>query len=402
METKEETEPKKVFYRVIIVTGIIVVAFNLRPSITSVGPLIGTIRDQLGLSNWSAGMLTSLPLIAFAVMSPLVAKLSNRFTNERVMLLGLFMLFIGITLRSMTIISLLFAGTLLIGLGIAICNVLLPSVIKEKFPMQVALMTSIYSTAMGIFAATASGLSVPIAEGLHLGWQVALIVWAIPALLGIIIWIYLAKQSTDHYRVFYQPIIEQKRIWRSPLAWQVAAFMGFQSFLFYVTISWMPEILQAYGISAAAAGWMLSFLQFIGLPASFIVPVLAGKYRSQHGIVLAMGLFSIIGYTGLLLGKSNIVMVVSIILIGFSLSGTFALALTLLGMRARNGKQAAQLSGMAQSFGYVLAAIGPFLIGYLYDKTQTWDIPLLTLISVAIIVVVFGFGAGRDKYVFDE
>ncbi|MGX4668733.1 CynX/NimT family MFS transporter [Cerasibacillus sp. JNUCC 74] len=402
MEIKEETEQKKVFYRVIIVTGIIVVAFNLRPSITSVGPLIGTIRDQLGLSNWSAGMLTSLPLIAFAVMSPLVAKLSNRFTNEQVMLLGLFILFIGITLRSMTIISLLFAGTLLIGLGIAICNVLLPSVIKEKFPMQVALMTSIYSTTMGIFAATASGLSVPIAEGLHLGWQVALIVWAIPALLGIIVWIYLAKQSTDHYRVSYQPIIEQKQIWRSPLAWQVAAFMGFQSFLFYVTISWMPEILQAYGISAAAAGWMLSFLQFIGLPASFIVPVLAGKYRSQHGIVLAMGLFSIIGYTGLLLGKSNIVMVVSIILIGFSLSGTFALALTLLGMRARNGKQAAQLSGMAQSFGYVLAAIGPFLVGYLYDKTQTWDIPLLTLISVAIIVVVFGFGAGRDKYVFDE
>jgi MFS transporter, CP family, cyanate transporter len=402
LEIKEETEQKKVFYRVIIVTGIIVVAFNLRPSITSVGPLIGTIRDQLGLSNWSAGMLTSLPLIAFAVMSPLVAKLSNRFTNEQVMLLGLFILFIGITLRSMTIISLLFTGTLLIGLGIAICNVLLPSVIKEKFPMQVALMTSIYSTTMGIFAATASGLSVPIAEGLHLGWQVALIVWAIPALLGIIVWIYLAKQSTDHYRVSYQPIIEQKQIWRSPLAWQVAAFMGFQSFLFYVTISWMPEILQAYGISAAAAGWMLSFLQFIGLPASFIVPVLASKYRSQHGIVLAMGLFSIIGYTGLLLGKSNTVMVVSIILIGFSLSGTFALALTLLGMRARNGKQAAQLSGMAQSFGYVLAAIGPFLVGYLYDKTQTWDIPLLTLISVAIIVVVFGFGAGRDKYVFDE
>lgn len=149
MEIKEETEQKKVFYRVIIVTGIIVVAFNLRPSITSVGPLIGTIRDQLGLSNWSAGMLTSLPLIAFAVMSPLVAKLSNRFTNEQVMLLGLFILFIGITLRSMTIISLLFTGTLLIGLGIAICNVLLPSVIKEKFPMQVALMTSIYSTTMG-------------------------------------------------------------------------------------------------------------------------------------------------------------------------------------------------------------------------------------------------------------
>jgi MFS transporter, CP family, cyanate transporter len=98
--------------------------------------------------------------------------------------------------------------------------------------MQVALMTSIYSTTMGIFAATASGLSVPIAEGLHLGWQVALIVWAIPALLGIIVWIYLAKQSTDHYRVSYQPIIEQKQIWRSPLAWQVAAFMGFQSFLF--------------------------------------------------------------------------------------------------------------------------------------------------------------------------
>ncbi|GAA0437106.1 CynX/NimT family MFS transporter [Virgibacillus salarius] len=402
MEMHQSKEQTTNVYRFLLVFGIIIVAFNLRPSITSVGPIIGTIRDSLGLSNGSAGLLTSLPLIAFAVMSPIVPKLGNRLTNERVMLLGLILLFIGISIRSLSTVFLLFSGTLLIGIGIAICNVLLPGVIKEKYPARVAVMTSIYSTAMGIFAATASGLSVPIAQGLGLGWQVALFVWATPALIGIGVWVYLVRRNPTKQQVYHFESAADNRIWKSSLAWQVAAFMGFQSFLFYVTISWMPEILHDYGISIAAAGWMLSFLQFIGLPASFLVPVLAGKFKSQRGLVLAMGFCSVSGYTGLLLGESIVVMVISTILIGFALSGTFALALTLLSMRARTGKQAAELSGMAQSCGYVLAAFGPIVIGYLYDVTHSWNIPLVTLISVALIVVLFGMGAGRDKYVFDE
>ncbi|WP_042222399.1 CynX/NimT family MFS transporter [Oceanobacillus manasiensis] len=395
-------ENKQKLSQFLIIAGIIVVAFNLRPAITSVGPLISTIRDELGMSNWSVGLLTSLPLVAFAIMSPLIPRIANRYTNERVMLAGLVILLIGISVRSFSLISLLFLGTLLVGIGIAICNVLLPGVIKEKFPLKVAFMTSVYSTSMGIFAAAASGLSIPLANNIGLGWQWALTVWALPALVGIFIWASLNKQekATKSMKVAFVTS-ENNAIWKSALAWQVAAFMGLQSFLFYVTISWLPEILHQYGLSMSAAGWMLSIMQLVGLPASFLVPVIAGKLKSQRPIVIVNGVLSITGYTGLLMGESYLVMSISTVLIGITLSGTFALALTFLGMRAKDAKQAAALSGMAQSLGYLLAAVGPLLIGLLYDLTHSWSIPLLFLIGVSSCVVLFGMGAGRNKYVLE-
>ncbi|SEP89505.1 MFS transporter, CP family, cyanate transporter [Virgibacillus subterraneus] len=396
------TDNQKNLYRFLLIAGIIIVAFNLRPAITSVGPLIGIIRDDVGLSNWSAGILTSLPLVAFAVMSPVAPKLGNRFSNERTLIAGLILLLFGITVRSFPFAALLFIGTLFVGLGIAICNVLLPGVVKEKFPTKVALMTSVYSTAMGIFAATASGLSIPFARGLNMGWQFALIIWTVPAIVGIIIWMYLSKKNKADNDVEMQYVtVSDNRMWKSPLAWQVACFMGLQSFMFYVTISWLPEILHDYGVSMGTAGWMLSFMQFIGLPASFFVPMIAGRFKSQRGIVLVMTTCALGGYGGLLIGKSYAVMVISTILIGITLSGSFALALAFLGMRARNSRQAAELSGMAQSLGYTLAAVGPMFIGYLYDVTHVWTVPLLTLIGVALLVMVFGMGAGRNRYVLD-
>lgn len=389
-------------HRILLIAGIVIAAINLRPAITSVGPLIGTIRDDIGLSNWSAGILTSLPLIAFAVLSPIVPKLGNRYTNNIIMLAGLIILFIGISIRSLSFVFFLFLGTLFAGLGIAICNVLLPAVIKDKFPAKVGLMTSIYSTTMGIFAATASGVSVPIASGLGFGWQIALIVWAIPAVIGIIIWLYLVKKPEPHEKKEMKFITNNdNRMWKSSLAWQVAAFMGLQSFLFYVTISWLPEILHHYGLTLTAAGWMLSFTQFVGLPASFIVPVLAGKFSTQRPIVITLGILSVLGYGGLLVGQSMIVMVISTILIGLSLSGSFALALTFLGLRARNARHASELSGMAQSLGYVLAATGPMFIGYLFDLTSAWTVPLLTMMIVTALVTLFGLGAGRNKFVLE-
>lgn len=390
-------------YQVMLIAGIVTVAFNLRPAITSVGPLIGTIRDDLGLSNWSAGMLTSLPLIVFAIMSPIIPKLANRYTNELVLLAGLFVLLTGIATRSLSVVFLLFAGTILIGIGIAICNVLLPGVIKDKFPGKVGLMTSIYTTTMGIFAATASGVSVPLAEGIGLGWQNALLFWGIPTLLGLFVWIYLSRNRKPEKDMPVAHIQSgNSNIWLAPLAWQVACFMGLQSFLFYVTISWLPEILHDYGLSMTMAGWMLFFTQLIGLPASFLVPMIADKFASQRFIVVIMGTAAVSGYTGLLIGQSYFIMIISIILIGVALSGNFALALSFLGIRARTAREAAELSGMAQSIGYLLAAIGPMFIGYLFDLTHAWTVPLFTLLIITVLVILFGLGAGRDKYVFDK
>lgn len=390
-------------YRFLLYVGIIIMAFNLRPAITSVGPVVGLIRDDVGLSNWSVGVITSLPLLAFASISPLAPKIGHRYTNERAMLIGLFLLLFGIGIRSVTSVTLLYIGTFLVGMGIAICNVLLPGIIKEKFPQKVELMTGVYSFSMNAVAAIASGLSIPIATGLGLGWQVALLVWIIPVFLAILAWAYLSRfrKRKEREHVSQQVNTHDSRIWKSLLAWQITCFMGFQSFLFYVTISWLPEILHNYGVSIATGGWMLSFMQVVGLPFSFLVPVIAGRFRSQSWLVCLLGVLDIIGYTGLLFGQSYGVMVVSVILIGIGLGSGFPLALTLLGMRTRSAHKASDLSGMAQSLGYLLAAVGPILIGFLYDIAHTWTISLVILIVFALIMTVFGSLSGRDKYVLD-
>lgn len=380
------------------------VAMNLRPGMTAVGPLLGVIRDDLQLANWSAGLLTSLPLLAFAFISPLVPKLGIHLTNERAIVFGLLLLVIGIAVRSTAIIFFLFLGTILVGLGIAICNVLLPGVVKEKFPAKVALMTSVYSTTMGIFAAISSGLSIPFASDLNWGWQLSLAFWIIPALFGIVVWLFLSNQNKKHSKVEVRYVTSSKnRIWQSPLAWQVALYMGLQSTLFYVSVSWLPEIYHSNGIDLNQAGWLLSYTQLIGMPVSFIVPVIAGKMRSQQAIVLTMGFFSLSGLAGLLLfGHHYIVLLVSTTLLGISLGGTFALALTYLGIRAKTSTDAAELSGMAQSVGYTCAAFGPVMIGFIFDLTGNWTVPLIVLLIINIFIILFGYGAGRDRFVFQE
>lgn len=403
-ETERTLDQSKKMYKALIVLGIVIVAFNLRPGMTSVGPLIGTIRDDVGLANWGAGLLTSLPLIAFAIVSPIVPRMSQRWTNELTMVFGLLIIVIGILTRSLAIVPLLFLGTVLVGLGIAVCNVLLPGVVKEKFPDKAPLMTSVYSTTMGILAAVASGLSVPLAHRLGLGWQLSLVVWIIPAIIGAFIWLYIYKKSKQHQGDQDKIVTEfttKGSIWRDRLAWQVALFMGLQSSLFYITISWLPEIFQSNGLDRQTAGWLLSYTQLIGMPASFLVPVIAGKMRSQRSLVIILGVFAWLGFGGLLLEQSLVITILSTTFIGIMLGGAFALALTFLAVRARTAINAGMLSGMAQSIGYLIAALGPVFMGYLYDLNESWTIPLFVLLVITCFVVLFGLGAARDKYVLE-
>jgi MFS transporter, CP family, cyanate transporter len=397
LESKANTKSTYIYF---FITGIVLIAFNLRPAITSLGPLVGLIQEDVGLAHWSAGLLMSLPLVVFAIMSPLVPKIANRLTNELTLIIGLTFLLIGIAIRSIPMTFFLFTGTLLAGLGIAIGNVLLPAVVKDKFPHKFGLMTSVYSTSMGLVASLASGISVPLAMNLNLGWQGAQIIWTIPVVVAILVWVFLRKYNVrDSGALQPKKGSTAKGMWGTPLAWQIAIFMGFQSFLFYVTISWLPEILHSHGMSMETAGWLLSFTQLVGLPASFFIPVLAGRSQSQVKIAFMLGMCSIVGYSGLLLGSSYPMLIVSIALIGFALGGAFPLALSYIGLRARNANQAAELSGMTQSTGYILAAVGPLFIGYLYDMEHSWTIPILTLIFVSVVVVVFGMMSGRNRYV---
>ncbi|MBU9720636.1 MULTISPECIES: CynX/NimT family MFS transporter [Bacillaceae] len=386
--------------KIVLLLGILFVAFNLRPAITSVGPLVGEIRFDLGISNSEAGLITTLPLLSFAVFSLVAPKLGIRFGNEIMIFAGLIALLSGIMIRSTGLLSTLFIGTALVGVGIAISNVLLPSIVKNHYPHKIGLITGVYTTSMSTFAALGSGISFPISQGLQLGWRNALLVWSILAVIAIIIWIPQLKSNKKVENTTKDINSRLNNIWRSPLAWQVTIYMGLQSFLFYCMIAWLPEILSGSMLSISAAGWMISIMQIAGLPMTFLTPVFADRFRDQRGIVVFIGVLYIIGISSLLFLESTFTIILGVIFIGLGQGASISLALTMIGLRAASGKEAAELSGMAQSVGYALAAIGPVLIGYLIDLTGSGIVPLYVFCGIAVLLVIAGLGAGRNKTIF--
>ncbi|MGO4887636.1 CynX/NimT family MFS transporter [Anaerobacillus sp. MEB173] len=400
LESISESQQELSVGKLLFILGIIFVSFNLRPSITAVGPLIGSITLDLHISNTSAGLLTTLPLLAFAIVSPIAPKIGKSLGNETTIFLALIILTVGIFIRSAGFISSLFIGTALLGISIAIVNVLLPGIIKQRFPLKIGILTAVYTTSMGIMAALASGFSIPLATNMGLGWQKSLSFWAILATLTLLVWLPQLQKSFHRVEL---PIVKsvKRSIWRSAIAWQVTLFMGFQSFIFYCLIAWLPAILSSRGLDVSTGGWMLALMQFAGLPATFFVPIIAGRLSNQKGIVIAIGIFYITAFTGLLISGNTLLITLFIILIGLAQGAGISLALTLFGLRTKNGIEAANLSGMAQSIGYLLAAIGPIIIGHLFDHFLHWTPGLLVLLSVTIALVVVGLGAGRNKFIFE-
>lgn len=382
-----------------MLVGILLLAANLRPAITSVAPLIGTIRDETGISNGTAGLLTALPLLAFGALSPVVPWAGRRFGTGGALLGGMVLLAAGILLRSAGPAVALFAGTVVVGGAIAVGNVLLPSLVKREFPGRVGIMTSVYTTTIGIVAAFAAGISFPLYSLDGLDWRGALALWAIPALLGAAAWAFVITTLRRNGPPAASPVVRVARrgagLLRSPLAWQVTMFMGLQSLAYYATLTWLPEILRAEGVSVAGAGWLLALSQFIAIPAMTVAPVIAGRMPSQRAVVTtAVGLAGA-GTLGLLVAGDTAAWF-WILLLGLGQGACFALALTFFALRAPDPERAAALSGMAQSIGYLFSASGPFFFGVLRDVTGGWDVPLLMLLAIIACLLVAGLGAARD------
>ena len=378
--------------------GFVLLAANLRPALTSVAPLIGQIRSDTEISNGVAGLLTTLPLLAFSVLSPVAPRLARWFGTERMLLVSMLVLAAGILLRSAGEVATLFLGTAILGAAIAVGNVLLPSLVKREFPERVGLMTSIYSAALGFSAAIAAGASFPIAQQTAIGWQASLALWALLALVAAAAWL---PQIRSARRASASTETSQgvSGLWRSPLAWQVTLFMGLQSLAYYVVLTWLPEILQEVGgMSASLAGWMLALAQVVGIASMFLAPVLADRRPSQYGIVLVAVTLAGAGTLGLLVAASTAT-ALWVVLLGLGQGACFSLALTFFALRAPDSEHSAALSGMAQSMGYLLAMVGPFLFGVLRDVTQAWTVPLVLLFAVAVCLLITGLGAARDVHV---
>ena len=378
----------------LLLLGIILIATNLRAPITSVGPLVGIITEDLHLSGAQAGLITTVPLIAFAIISPLAPKLARKFGTEKTILGALLFLILGLGIRYIPTIPSLFLGTMILGCGIAVGNVLIPSIVKKEFHAQSGLVTGIYSVSMNLTGAIASGVSIPLVEQLGWTWNKALSLWLIFALIALFGWLpqIRKKQAKEEQIITHQ----DSSIWKSSLAWSVSLFMGIQSFIFYVLVAWLPEMLMSQGIPSSKSGGMLSLLQLTLLPTTFIIPIIAEKKENQKSLVLTSFILFALGISGLMFSHSAII-IVAIVCIGIGGGIAFSLSMMFFNLRTSTAKEAADLSGMAQSIGYVLAAVGPFLFGLIHDQTGNWQSSLFLLVGMTIILLFVGLKAGSKE-----
>src|SRR5690554_1275302 len=383
--------------RILLLVGILFVAINLRPALSSIGPLIDMIRQDIGLSETLLGLLTTLPLIAFGIVSTITPLFTKRFGIGNTLAGALILLTSGVIIRSLGGVFTLYLGTILLGIAIAFGNVLILALIKRNFPHKAGLVTSLYSGIMSLGAAFAAGLSVPLATELNLGWRGSLGIWAVLAVIALIIWIPNIKRinRTPPRRSFKEAM---KKLSGSLLVWKLALYMGLQSAAFYVILAWLPAILIDRGFDPAYAGWMLSLSQATGIVGAIFIPIWAGSRKDQRLVILLLIIVEVIALIGLIIpGMGMVELWVS--LIGMVLGGTFGLALLLIVLRSDDAETAAELSGIVQSIGYLIAATGPFIVGAIYDFTQAWDYALVLLIGVAFIKLIMGIGVGRDRKV---
>jgi MFS transporter, CP family, cyanate transporter len=375
----------------ILIKTVLFIAGALRAPITVVGPLIEVIRSTFDLGATEAGLLTTVPLLAFAAISPFAAWL-NKYGLEKSLFVAMMLIAAGILLRSAGSPLCLYVGTCIIGCGMAVGNVLLPSLVKRDFPAQITPLTAMYSVMMGLSAACASVVAVPLARLSGLGWPLALgLTAALPVLAAIFLW-KLDGWAAGSSRP--ANAVEQRRIWSSAIAWQVALFLGLNSFVYYVAIAWLPAILTELGYSSEQAGSLHGLMQIAGtIPAVILIP--ASSRLHEHGkLAAAASLLSAAGFIGLVLEPNQAAPWV--ILFGCGTGAGLVLGLSFLGLRAPSSHGAAVLSGMAQCVGYGLAAAGPPLIGALHGMLSTWTVPLLVCVAVCIAMGVLGLFAGRS------
>ena len=383
--------------KLFLIIAIAAIAFNLRPPISSVGPLISEIRSDTGLSNTLLGMLTTLPILSFGLLSVFTPLFTKRLGTEGTMAMALAILTAGTLLRVVPGVFPLFAGTIIAGAGIAFGNVILPGIVKKQFPTKTGLVTGIYSGMLGTGAALSSGLSVPLSQNLGLGWRWALGFWAIFSFIALLIWL---PQLRQNFQVVARRSLGSslKQLSKSGLAWNVAFFVGFQSFTFYIIIAWLPEVLQDRGIGAIEAGWLLSLCQGVGVLGTFFIPALAERLENQKIPVLILIVLEVVSLIWLMIPEAPFIGVV-VSLLGFSMGGSFGMALLFIVLRTANSESANELSGISQSIGYTMAATGPALFGAVFDMTQIWTVPLFMLLFFSFLKLWVGMKAGSKGVV---
>lgn len=380
----------------LLLLGILCIAASLRAPITALGPLLEPVRASFALSASAAGLLTTLPLLAFALVSPFAAGVAHRFGLERVLFATLVLLIAGIAVRSAGTMPALYAGTCVIGGAIAIANVLLPSLLKRDFPGHVAKLTACYALTMITAAGLASAVAVPLDRILEIGWPASLGSVALLPLMAAVLWL-----PQLHLHTTSAPGLANRTqgasVWKARLAWQVAAYLGLTCFIHFAAIAWLPSILQDAGDSSARAGALHGWMQLAGaVPALLLMPLLQ-RMPDQRWVSFASPALSAISLIGLLTVPAWAP--VWVFAFGMGMGAALVLSLAFVGLRAGNQKIAASLSGMAQCVGYLLAATGPTFIGFLHEFSRGWTAPLVVCTLLCIGMCMLGLSVGRARHI---
>lgn len=375
--------------------GLVLVGLNLRPALTSVSPMLIQIGHSLGLGSLGQGILTTLPVLCLGLAAPVAPAAGRRIGDERTILLALGVLALALLLRPWTGTPGLFLGTALAGACIGVLGVLLPGLVKRDFPDHVSLMTGLYTMALCAGASVAAGATEPLRHVFAGDWRWALAFWLVPAVLAGLVWL---PQLRRPHAAARQRSVDRTRLSGSALAWQVTLFMGLQSSLAYSVFGWLPVILQARGLDEIDAGLMLSLSIIIQVITAMVAPWIGGRCRDQRGVLAVVMLVTWAGLMCCLYAPIEHIALWAIVL-GLGQGGSFSMALTLLALRAADSRTAADLSGMAQGFGYVLAALGPLLVGVLHDLTGGWQSTGVLFSVIACGALIAGLGAGRNRVV---
>ncbi|MGW4643289.1 CynX/NimT family MFS transporter [Sphaerisporangium sp. NPDC004334] len=377
---------------VLLVAGFVLAALNLRPALAGVSPLLSEIMADLGLTPAAGGGITTVMVVCLGLLAPVAPALAARAGLDRTLLIGLLILAAGTLVRGLGGVVTLYAGSAIAGTAIAIMNVVMPGVVKQHFPDRVGLFTGVYVSGLVTGAASASALMVPIEQ--RYGWRVAACSVAVLALAAALLWAPQAfgrlarggRAGAGHRR--YAALL------RSRVTWYVMTFMGVQSLTFYILLAWLPTIFRDSGLPADQAGYLLALTNLAQLAATLTVPSHAGRARSQAPHIVAAALLTAAGYVGVLFWPATVPWLWMIIL-GVGQGASIALALLIIALRAPDPASVTALSAVAQSSGYLLAALGPFLIGLLHQLSGGWTVPLAVGLAACGLQLVSGVLAGR-------
>ncbi|MFM8927853.1 MAG: MFS transporter [Rhodoluna sp.] len=373
------------------------ISLVLRPPVASIGPLVPELISVENLSLLEVGILTSISVVCFGLGAFAGPWLVKRFGLHRAMLLVLLGLTIAMGLRLLGGFAVLLATTIIIGLMIAIGNVLIPTVVREQFPEKIQLITGVYVTLLAISSSVAASIAVPSSDLLG-SWKGALAIWIIPAVIGILFWIPVSRlQRTDVTLTQKTHREERRAVLRSPLTWAIVGFFGLQSTGFYAILNWLPSLLVDRGMTELEAGGILGLATFVGVPTGFLTTLIIRRYRSLSGISVILSCLTLSGLCIVWLVPGQEVL--GSVCTGLGFASTFPLSLTLIGSRASTTSQTTQLSSLAQGWGYLIAASGTFLFGELRRITGNWEASLWMLVIFTVIQLASGFFAGRNTVI---